>query len=157
MGISGDNPRFRLLSGNLLRLSEFQNILKRANARFVASSKCCKPFPLHAWVPQCNTLQHTATHCNTLQHKRKSKDHYSKRQLQYCFRVFSFLLFPKLSHLFFPHFFCVKRKEIRSHSDTAPIALFGLFVPLIFTLPSRTPAPVQIRTRYVSLNALCIV
>ena len=75
------------------------------------------------------TLQHTATHCNTLQHKRKSKDHYSKRPLQYCFRDFSFLLFPTLSHLFFPHFFCVKRKATRSHRDTAPIALFGLLVP----------------------------
>ena len=75
------------------------------------------------------TLQHTVTHCNTLQHKRKSKDHYSKRPLQYCFRDFSFLLFPTLSHLFFPHFFCVKRKATRSHRDTAPIALFGLLVP----------------------------
>jgi len=49
-GISGNNPSFRIFSGNLKRLSEFPNMWKKVNARFVAPSICCKPFPLHPWL-----------------------------------------------------------------------------------------------------------
>ena len=39
---------FQNIEWNLWRESDFQNIYKRENARCVAPSKCCKPFPIHS-------------------------------------------------------------------------------------------------------------
>jgi len=43
--VSSDFSRFEWESLAIIRVSEY---IKRENVRFVAPSKCCKPFPLHA-------------------------------------------------------------------------------------------------------------